>query len=169
MQPPPARFPRQAQFIEPLGAVVLDAGRKEIAFPGDRRQVEPLQLRERLEDPRRPLAVRPPPQALVPGEKADKHLNRHRLDLPTQPLHRQPMDPREQSSVAPLDVGGGLHPRHGFMMPITTVIVATRPLTPLRVGTLGMGTSTPRGLGVPHLAVCRWRLFPGGGSRLSLG
>ncbi len=77
-----------------------------MSLPAVRRRFEPLKLLHYLQDPVLPNALTPRRHVLPTQKPAHELGSVYRLDLLSQRAERQPVNPREQSPVAPFDVLG---------------------------------------------------------------
>ncbi len=99
----PSDLASQTECVEPNRLVPLEPGRQHVAFPGARRQIQAIELRDHrtqafdaVEAARR--------LDMLPPEKEAHELGRaHRRDLGPQTVQRVAVDACEQSSVAPLE------------------------------------------------------------------
>ena len=101
-EPFPPDFATEAQLVEHRRVVALDPGWQHVPFPGRRRKLEPVELRNRdpeAFDSHQPVDGR----HVLPGEQESHELGgRDRLDVGTQARQRLPVDACEQPPVAPL-------------------------------------------------------------------
>ena len=97
----PDRAPGQAQVVEPRHVVAFETRRQHLRFPGSDRRLEALQLTDHRVERVRPFAAVVVQKVLPAEQKPHEILRADGLDLLPQPLHRVPMDPREQRAIAP--------------------------------------------------------------------
>ncbi len=99
---PHATSPVEAQLVEPLGAVARDARGEDVLLPGRRADLEPRSIAIASRNPARPPARRARTEVMTLEQIAQAVLRAHRLDLGAQPIHRVPVDAREEAPIAEL-------------------------------------------------------------------
>ena len=102
-QPAPHDLAREAQLIEPLRIVAVQARRQDLALPRAGGGLEALQLLEHAAEPVGADQLRATRDALPPQQEPHQRRRAHRLDLAAQLRERQAMDAREHAAVAPLE------------------------------------------------------------------
>src|SRR5439155_8594044 len=100
-EPAPDDRAGQAQVLEVRRVVAGDPGRQYLRLPGSRRELQPLELTDHLEEPRPPVELRPGLEVLPAEEEAHEIGGRDGLDLAPEARERQPMDASEEAALAP--------------------------------------------------------------------
>src|SRR5207244_10105875 len=93
---------RETEAVEIGGVVACDARRQHLSLPGARRQLEPLQQADDLEEPVAAVELRPRLHVLPAEEEAHQVGGGDGLDLATQAAEGQAVDARQQAALAPL-------------------------------------------------------------------
>ena len=107
-QPAPPICPVKAEVVESPGLVSGNASRENLRFPGVGWRLEALQLLQDFQRASLTCGLSPACDVL-PAEQPSHELCRgDGRDLAPQCAERQPMDPRQQAAIAPLDGTPGL-------------------------------------------------------------
>src|SRR5204863_482356 len=91
---------RETEAVEIGGVVARDARRQHLSLPGARRQLEPLQLADDLEEPVAAVELRPRLHVLPAEEEAHQVGGGDGLDLPAQAAEGQAVDARQEAALA---------------------------------------------------------------------
>src|SRR5439155_10997938 len=98
----PCHRTRETEAVEIGGVVARDARRQHLSLPGARRQLEPLELADHLEEPVAAVELRPRLHVLPAEEEAHQVGGGDGLDLPAQATEGQAVDAGEEAPLAPL-------------------------------------------------------------------
>ncbi len=104
-QASPADRTGKAKLVEPLGIVVGDAPPQDLPLPGIGRNLKSLQLAQHIERGPFTLDLRFRRDMLPAQKPAHELRRRDRFNLLAQGGDRQPMNARQQTPLAPFELG----------------------------------------------------------------
>src|SRR5258708_1232223 len=104
-EPSPAHSAGQAELIEDFGIIIADAPCQRLPFPCAGGDFESLELAQNLQRAAFITKLRAGSDVLPAQEPAHESSCRDRFNLLAQSAQREPVNPRQQTALAPLHTG----------------------------------------------------------------